>query len=41
MRTLTKILEQLGANFARVGWMYGAPVYWRQPYHSRPQQEDR
>jgi hypothetical protein len=41
MRTLTKILEKIGENFARVGWMYGAPVYPRPPYYPRPRKEDR
>jgi hypothetical protein len=39
METLTKILEQLGANFARVGWMYGAPVYPHPPWQPRPPKE--
>ena len=41
METLTKILEKLGEHFARVGWMYGAPVYLRPPWHHRPPKEDR
>jgi hypothetical protein len=40
MRTLTKILEKIGENFARVGWMYGAPVYPRPPYDPRPRKQD-
>jgi hypothetical protein len=41
MRTLTKILEKIGENFARTGWMFGAPMYWRSPYYPRPRKEDR
>jgi hypothetical protein len=41
VRTLTKILEKLGEHMAYVGWMYGAPVYWRRPYHSHLRREDR
>lgn len=41
MRTLTKILEKIGENFARVGWMYGAPVYLHPPWYPRLRKEDR
>lgn len=40
MRTLTKILEKIGENFAWAGWMYGAPVL-RPPYYPRPRKDDR
>ena len=40
MRTLTRILEKIGENFARVGWMYGAPVYPHPPYDPRPRKQD-
>jgi hypothetical protein len=41
METLTRILEQLGEHFAWAGWMYGAPVSPRPPWHLRPRKEDR
>jgi hypothetical protein len=41
MRTLTKILEQLGDHFAWAGWMYGTQVYPRPPWYPRPPKDDR
>jgi hypothetical protein len=40
MRTLTRILEKIGENFAWAGWMYGAPMP-RPPYHFHPRNGDR
>jgi hypothetical protein len=41
METLTRILEKIGENFARVGWMYGVPVSPRPIWYPRPPKEDR
>jgi hypothetical protein len=41
METLTRILVKIGEHFAWAGWMYGAPVSPRPPWHLRPPKQDR